>query len=230
MKKSAPTNFAGMNQGAEIRGGAGGDVAGLPGVGWPVERHVNHDRSSDDMAARNAADVTAVQRIAAIVTHHEIAALGHGVRKLVWLAFKSREVLEWIGALGAAEGVVFLQAGTVDPDAAITNIHRFARQPDHTFNDIRTFAANHRTKNHDLQALRIAPQTDVHVGEWDAGVVAQATHDQVVADQQRIFHRFRRNHSRLADGSIDQQKHQGYPEPGDNFAADFLLHRKFFGR
>src|SRR4029077_879230 len=73
-----------------------------------------------------------------------------------------------------------------------------------------------------LLALRTAPQRDVQIGERDAGVVTDAAHDQVISDQQSVFHGAGRDHASLTNRAIDQHKNQSDPDPGDDFATGAL--------
>src|SRR5439155_1077337 len=78
---------------------------------------------------------------------------------------------------------------------------------------------------------RLSPITKkrlVNIGERNAHVVAEAAHDEVVADEQSIFHGLGGNNSSLADGGIDKKENQNDPSPCDDFAADFLLRREIF--
>ncbi len=50
-----------------------------------------------------------------------------------------------------------------------------------------------------------------------------AANDQVISDQQGIFHGAGRNDARLADRSVDQQKNETNPEPGENLATNATL-------
>jgi len=58
------------------------------------------------------------------------------------------------------------------------------------------------------------------IREGQAGVESDAADDQVVADEQGIFHGGGRNDARLADRSVDQQKDETNPEPREDLAAD----------
>src|ERR1700675_42127 len=60
--------------------------------------------------------------------------------------------------------------------------------------------------------------------ERNSGIVADAAHDQVIANQQGIFHGARRNYARLPNRSINQQKRQADPKPRDNLALNFCAH------
>ena len=63
------------------------------------------------------------------------------------------------------------------------------------------------------------------IREGQAGVVSDADDDQVVSDQQGIFHGGGGNDASLADRSVDQQKHETDPEPGEDLAADARAYR-----
>src|SRR5262249_21306290 len=78
----------------------------------------------------------------------------------------------------------------------------------------------------DLLTLRIPPQRAMPIGEWNASVIADTAHDQVIADQQRVFHRAGRNHARLADRAVDQHERERYPEPSDDFPLHALANRE----
>src|SRR5579863_3058907 len=213
-----------MQHGVGVSGNPIADCAGTPGFRRRVDGHVNHQRRANDIAARNASFKTAVQRIAAVVAHHEVAVRRNGVRKNMSLAHKRRAVHRWIGRIGAPNRVVFAQSRPVDPDSAVAHVHRFAGKSDHALDDVRIVAGNHRPENYNLAALGISPQRNVPVGEGNAGVVAHTAHDQMVANQQSVLHGLGGNHSRLTDRTVDQQENQGDPEPGERLAADFLLH------
>jgi len=51
---------------------------------------LDHQRRADDIGARNATFKTAVQRIAPIVAHHEVAIRRHSVRQNLRPARKTR--------------------------------------------------------------------------------------------------------------------------------------------
>jgi len=71
--------------------------------------------------------------------------------------------------------------------------------------------------------LGLRQKRHVPIGEGHAGVVADAAHDEVIADEKRILHRAGRNDARLADRAVDEEKHQADPEPGDDLALKFLV-------
>src|SRR5215475_13870094 len=69
----------------------------------------------------------------------------------------------------------------------------------------------------------------MNVGERNARVITDTAHDEVIADLKRVFHRSRRNDTRLADGAVDQQENEADPKPRDDFAADFLFRSQPLG-
>src|SRR6185369_4684478 len=215
-EQSAPANFSGVEDGARIGKEAIDERAGFPRRRGLVDRHVNHDRSSDDVGARDTAGEAGVQRIAAIVAHDEEAVGGNGVGKDAAFASEWTAKEEWLAGLGNAGGVGFVETRSIDPHGAVVDVDGLAGKPDHALDDIGAFAGNDRAKDYDLLALRTAPQRDVKIGEGDPGVVADAAHDQVIADQQGVFHGARRDHARLTDGAIDQHEDQRDPNPGDD--------------
>src|ERR1700722_14266147 len=73
VKQSPPTYFAGMQNGAGIREKTFANLAGFPGIGGHIERHVNHHWRADNVFARNAAPEAAIVGVGAVVAHREIA-------------------------------------------------------------------------------------------------------------------------------------------------------------
>src|SRR5260221_4341501 len=228
MKQPPPANFAGMNHRVGVSGNAIENRAGAPRLARGFNGHINDDRRADDVFARDAAGEAAVERIAAIIAHYENTAGRDGVREDISPSSERAEIVVRVSGLGAADSVVFAKAGTVDPDAAVMNIHGFARQADHPLDDVRRFAGNDGAENDNLLAIRRAPQRLVNIGERNADVVAEAAHDEVVADEQSIFHGLGGNDASLADGGIDEEKNQNDPSPCDDFAAAFLLRCEIF--
>src|SRR5216684_7171928 len=100
-----------------------------------------------------------------------------------------------------------------------------AGQADHALHIVGSIRRKRRLEDDDLLALGIAPQRHVPVGEGHARVVADAAHDKVVADQERVLHRARRNDTRLANGAIDQEEGKADPEPSDDLALNLRFHR-----
>src|SRR5271168_4730198 len=74
-----------------------------------IDRHIDHDRSADNVVAGDAADEAAIQRIAAIVAHDEETVRRNGVGKDVFLAFESPAEKKWLAWFRGADGVVFAQ-------------------------------------------------------------------------------------------------------------------------
>src|SRR5581483_10120220 len=213
-EKSSPPDTPRMDEHAGVREKTRAVLAGLPGIGRRIQGHVNQHGRTDDVAARNATPEAAVIGILAIVAHHEITFVRNAVGDL------------YVGgsdALRPAERVVFFEAFAVDPDGAVVNIHGIPGQADDALDVVGRSGIERRLKNDDLLALGIAPQRNVKIGEGDACIVAEAAHDEVIADEQRVLHGAGGNHARLTDGAVDQQKHQPDPEPRDDFAAHLLL-------
>src|SRR3984893_17106083 len=195
-EQSSPAYQARMHQGIGGRKEALANLSGWPRIGRYIEGHVNHDRRTDNVIARNALPEAAVVGIAAIVAHHKIAIRRHFVRHLQIVRIRT------------TNGVILDQPLPVDPHRSVMNVNGVSRQADHPLHVIRRVRSKRRLEDDYLLAMRITPQRHMPIGEWHARVVPNAAHNQVVADQQRVFHRTRRNHTRLADGSVDQQKHQ----------------------
>ena len=55
--------------------------------------------------------------------------------------------------------------------------------------------------------------------EGQAGIVAQAAHQQMVAYEQRAFHGAGRDHARLHHRAGNQEKGQRHPKPGEQVRA-----------
>ena len=62
-------------------------------------------------------------------------------------------------------------------------------------------------------------------GERNAGVVADAADDQMIADEDGVFHRAARNHARLHERAFDEEEREDHPEPGNDFAPDLIAGR-----
>src|SRR2546429_6242218 len=125
---------------------------------------------------------------------------------------------------GEPTRVVLLKTLAIDPYATIVNVDGLAGQPDDALHVVRGVRSKRRLEDDDLLAFGIAPQRNVPVGERHTCVVADAAHDEVIADEQRVLHRARRNDARLADRAVDEQKDEADPEPGDDFALNLGLH------
>ena len=82
-----------------------------------------------------------------------------------------------------------------------------------------------RAKHDNLLPLRIAPQRNVIWREGNSSVVAEAAHDQMIADQHRRLHRAARNHARLHEGAFDEKKRDDDPKPGNDLAPDLIAAR-----
>src|SRR5712671_4729035 len=212
-EQSSPAYQARMHQGIRVCKEALANLAGLPRIGRYIEGHVNHDRRTDNVIARNAVPEAAVVGIAAIVAHHKIGIRRNFVRHLQ------------VVRIGTTNGVILDQPLPIDPHRSVMNVNGISRQADHALDVIRRVRSKRGLEDDYLLAMRITPQRHMPIGEWNARVVPDATHNQVVADQQGIFHRARRNHARLTDGPVDQQKHQRDPEPRDDFVLDPLPYR-----
>src|SRR5882757_9618793 len=212
-EQSLPAHQAGMDQRIRVSKKALANLAGFPGVRRNVERHIYHHRRADYVFARHATPKAAVVGIAAIVAHHEITIVRNFDRGMQ------------VVGIGAAGGVAFFKPGAVHPYGAVANIDGISRETDDSLDIVRRVRGERRLEDNYLLAMRIAPQRHMPIREGHAGIVADAAHDQVIADKQRVFHRAGRNHSRLADGAINQQKNQGYPKPGDDLALYALPYR-----
>src|SRR5581483_11000998 len=100
------------------------------------------------------------------------------------------------------------------------NLDRIARQADHALDVVRGIGGEGRLEDDDLLAFWIAPEGDMQIGEGHTGVVSDAAHDEVVADEQRVLHGAGGNHASLADGAVDEEECESDPEPGDNLALN----------
>src|SRR6267154_690809 len=81
-EQSSPAYQARMHQGIRVCKEALANLSGLPRIGRYIEGHVNHDRRTDNVIARNAVPEAAVVGIAAIVAHHKIGIRRNFVRHL----------------------------------------------------------------------------------------------------------------------------------------------------
>jgi hypothetical protein len=124
--------------------------------------------------------------------------------------------------------VRFIEALAVDPHAAFANVNCVSGETDDAFYEVWLIGSKRRLEDNDLLPLGIAPEGNVNVSERNAGVVTEAAHDEMVANEQSVFHGTRRNNASLTDRSVDEQKYEANPEPRDDFASDFLLGGQFF--
>src|SRR5271166_1527932 len=209
MEQSAPADGAGVNEGVAVGEEAGGDVA-VPGVAGRVEGHVDEHGSAENIVARDAAPIAGVEGIFAIVAHDEVTVIRNGERQ----AGERADELQFGGRLAAADGVIFLESFAVDPDATVMDVYRFAGQADDALDVVGLGGIERRLKDDDLLALGFAPQGNVNVGEGDSGIVANAAHDEVIADEQGVFHGAGRNDAGLAEGAVDEHKGENDPKPG----------------
>ena len=115
------------------------------------------------------------------------------------MSLEWRQQFRMIGKFCRTGGVILLQLLTVDPHASTVDIDCFARQADYPLDQIRLAVCVGRPENDDLLAVRIPPKGHMQIRERHAGIVAQPAHDQVIANQQRSFHRSGGNHTRLSD-------------------------------
>src|ERR1700751_889640 len=108
-----------MQYGARVGQESFANLAGLPGILRHVERHVNHDRRTDDVVARNAAPETAVVRVGTVVAHREITIVGNLVWKLdVGVAGRRASRRGWVAR---ADRIRFFEFLAVD-------VHRTATE------------------------------------------------------------------------------------------------------
>src|ERR1700740_1421461 len=116
MEEAPPAHDAGMQEGVGVGEEALANRAGFPGVLRSVERHVNHHRSANDVAARDAAPEAAVERVAAVITQGEITILRNVVRESYVLV---RRKLPRGSGHGGAGRVLLDEHAAVDPDGAV---------------------------------------------------------------------------------------------------------------
>src|SRR5207237_8939651 len=119
---------------------------------------------------RDTAPEAAVVRVGAIVTHDEITVGRHFVRHTQFVR------------LGGASRVFLGEALAVNPHGALMNVNGVARKTDDALHVIRRVGSKGWFEDNDLLALGIGLQRNVPVGGGNAGVVAEAAHDQVGAE------------------------------------------------
>src|SRR5207302_2967513 len=230
MEQAPPANGAGMEDAIYVRGKARAEIAGLPGVFRRLERHVNHHRSANDIFARHATPEAGIERILAVVAHGEITFRRYLVRKNLFFVGKCAFVGAGRRRIRWSARVRLFKAFAVDPDGALADVDHIAGKSDNALNVVRLIGVEGRLEDDDLLAFRIAPQRNVNVGKRNSGVVANAAHDEVIADEQRFFHGAGGNDARLADCTVDEKKNKADPEPRDDLAPDFLFGGEFFLR
>src|SRR5580692_8396259 len=219
MEQSAPAYRAGMNDGVGVGQKSVRNVP-VPSIPRCVQRHVDQHRCPNNVVARHTAPVPAILRIFPIVAHRPVTIVRNFVRQAAVL----RHQLVRSRSFSASQRIVFFQFLPVDPDRSILHVYGLTRQSDHPLHIIRLRRIKWRLENNNLLPVRIAPQRHVPVGERNACVVAHPAHDQVVTDQQRVFHRARGNHPRLPQRPINQHERQNHPEPCNDLALYSRTH------
>src|ERR1700693_6652031 len=186
VKQASPTHLTRMDDGVEISFKAFANVPGLPDVFGSVDGHVNHQRRTDNIFARNEAPISAVVRIFAIVTHHEVIACRNLVRPTILLR------------MGRVRPIRLRQRVPVDVNNALLDFDGVAGKPNRALDEIRETLFRQRSAEYDnLLTLRVTPQRYMNIGERNSSVVADARNDQVISDQNGIFHGAARNHAGL---------------------------------
>src|SRR5258708_33325391 len=139
---------------------------------------------------RVAAPMWGVEAIIGNGSHVEVVVLRDGKRE----SGERGDELRAGGRLTAADGVIFNEFFAIDPDGAVANVDGFTGKADDALDVIGLRGIERRLEDDDLLALGFAPQGNMNVGERNPGVVADAAHDEGIADQQRGFHSSVRNY------------------------------------
>src|SRR2546430_7497544 len=204
MEQAPPANGARMEDAIYVCGEARTEIAGLPGAFRRFERHVNHHRSANDIFARYTAPEAGIERILAVVAHGEITFRRYLVRKNLFFVGECAFVGAGRRRIRWSARVRLFKAFAVDPYRAFTDINKIAGKADDALDIVRLIGIEGRLEDNDLLAFRIAPQRNVNVSKRNSGVVANAAHDEVIADEQRLLHGTGRNDARLADRAINE--------------------------
>src|SRR6266850_1854933 len=228
VKNALPAHDPRMQKGAGISKKPLANLARLPGLGRHIQRHIDNHRRSNDVISRHAAPEAAIERVAAIVTQGQVRIWRNFVRKVKRLKTRVRRDVVRRRGFTWASGVLFNELLSVDPHRAVMNVHGVAGESDDAFHVVRLIRRKGRLEDDDLLALGTAPERDVQIGERHTGVVADAAHDEVVANEQRVFHRARGDDARLPNRAIDEEKREADPEPRDDLALNLGFHRHDF--
>ncbi len=219
MEESSPAHAAGMNQDAEIGAKALADVAGLPDFIWCFHGHVNEKGSANEIGAGDVAPEAAVVGIVAVVSHDKIFVR----RNMEWagIFLRGRWIRERIQ-------VRFVQLFSVDENNAAPDLDSIAGHSDHTLDEIFIVGGLRRSfKDDDLLAFGVAPERDVVFGERNSDVVADQGNDEVIANENRVFHRGAGDDARLDDHGFNDEESQNHPEPRDQLAAQAIARGGF---
>ena len=206
-----PAHQARMQQRVQVREEAFPSLARLPGIVGRLDGHIDEHGRAQDVGFGHEAPVTAVKGIVAIIAQDKVAARGHGDRAVV------------IGRVGRAVAIGLGQRRAVDHKRLPGGFPR--RSPGMPISRLMKScvrARNRRAKNDHLLTARLAPEAQMVVREGHAGVVAEAAHEQMIADEQRLLHGTRGNHAGLHHRAGDQQERQRHPAPGAQFAENTL--------
>src|SRR5579885_3113528 len=85
----------------------------------------------------------------------------------------------------------------INEDATLADLHGVARHADQALDEVLIAVGKRRMEDDNLLAPRFAPEPDVITREGQADIVPEPTHQQMIADKQRAFHRCGGNHARL---------------------------------
>ena len=119
-------------------------------------------------------------------------------------------------AIWLAKGLV------VHEDAALANGHGVSGHADQALDEIFIAVGKRRVENHHLLAARFAPESHMITREGQADIIAEAAHEQMIANEQSALHRGGGNHAGLHHGAGNQEKCQGHPNPGEQLANEAL--------
>src|SRR5207245_9004933 len=165
--------------------------------------HVNHYGCADDIGLRHKTPIAAVPGVFAIIAEHEIAAHRNGDRA------------EVIGRIGRIMAVRFAESLAVGKDAALANLYGISGHSDQPLDEILIAVGKWRVEDHHLLAARLAPESQVITREGQADIIAEAAHEQMIANEQSALHRGGGNHAGLHHDAGKQEHSEAHPNPAE---------------
>src|SRR5215471_8163101 len=182
MEQAPPADRAGMEDSVQVRLKTLAQISRLPRALRCVQRHIDDHGRTDDVLARNATPEARIKRILPVVPHCKVTVGRNSVRQNIFLVAESSLVHRGRSRAGRSDCVWLIQPFAVYPHGVLSHVHKIARKSDNAFHKIRLTGFERRLEDYDLLALRIPPKRNVNVGEWNARIVAEPAHDQVIAN------------------------------------------------
>src|SRR5271166_3829409 len=195
------------------------------GVPVPVlHRPVNDQRSSNNVFLRHESPIAAVQAVVAVVAHHEVVSFRNNELAVHHQLLHLQPPLPLepsrgdvhsgkVIAIQVVEGldeshVGLVESLAVDQDSFVHHPKVVSRHADHALHEV--LLRVHRIMKHDdIPAVDLLVRHQM-VAPY-ASPIAELVHQQIIPDEQRVLHRFRRNLERLHNESDHEDRNHHRP-------------------